>query len=129
MAILLSLVDKRTKGYMLLQRSKHCRVNTILCVIWHAINKATIATLKRVRIRSYSGPHFHRIFPHLDWIRSISPYLVRMRENAEKVWTRITPNTEAFYAVYCKDIQIYILYILYIDIHLWLSQRISLGKA
>ena len=34
--------------------------------------------VKSARIRSYSGP----IFPHLDWIR-----------------TRITPNTDTFYAV------------------------------
>ena len=66
-------------------------------------------------------PTFSRIRAEYGEIRSISPYLVRMRENAEKMWTRITPNTEAFYAVYCKDIQTYILYILYIDIHLWLS--------
>ena len=25
--------------------------------------------VKRIRIRSYSGPHFSRIFPHSDWIR------------------------------------------------------------
>ena len=30
----------------------------------------------------------------------ISPYSVRMRENAGKMWTRITPNTDSFYAVY-----------------------------
>ena len=35
--------------------------------------------VKSVRIRSYSGPHFSRIFPHLDW--SISPYSVKANEN------------------------------------------------
>ena len=54
--------------------------------------------VKRVRIRSYSGLHFSRIFPPSDWIRrNISPYSVRMRENVRK--TRITPNTNTFYAV------------------------------
>ena len=62
--------------------------------------------VKSVLIRSHSGPHFSRIFPHLDWIRSdtehlsvslrISPYSVRMRKNAGKMRTRITPNTDSF---------------------------------
>ena len=66
--------------------------------------------VKSVHIRSHSGPHFSRIFPHLDWIRSdtehlsvslrISPYSVRMRKNAGKMRTRITPNTDSFYAVW-----------------------------
>ena len=33
---------------------------------WHCV--------KRVRIRSYSGPHFSRIFPHSDWIRREMEY-------------------------------------------------------
>ena len=57
--------------------------------------------IKSARIRSYSGPHFPRIFPHSDWIRrdTISPYSVQMRENAGKMRTKITPNTDTFYAV------------------------------
>ena len=34
-----------------------------------------------------------------DFPRSISPYLVRKRENPRKMRTRITPNTDSFYAV------------------------------
>ena len=48
-----------------------------------------IHCVESVRIRSYSGLHFSRIFP----------YSVRMRENEEKMRTRITPNTDSFYAV------------------------------
>ena len=44
--------------------------------------------IKSVRIRSYSGPHFSRI--------GISPYSARMRENAGKMRTRITPNADSF---------------------------------
>ena len=58
--------------------------------------------LKSACIRSYSGPHFSRNLPYSDWIRrdtSISLYLVGMRENAGKMRTRITPNTDTFYAV------------------------------
>ena len=47
-----------------------------------------------------------RIFPSFSRIRTayeetnrISLYSVRMRENAGKMRTRITPNTDTFYAV------------------------------
>ena len=51
------------------------------------------------------------IFQHLDSIRrdteylsvlSISPYSVRMRENAGKTQTRITPNTDTFLRSECS---------------------------
>ena len=48
--------------------------------------------LKRVRIRSYSGSHFSRILPHSGWIRRDT--------NARKMRTRITSNTDTFYAVH-----------------------------
>ena len=54
--------------------------------------------LEKVRIRSYSGPHFLRIFSYSDSIR-ISPYSVLMQENPGKMRTRITPNADSFYAV------------------------------
>ena len=60
--------------------------------------------VKRVRIRSYSAPHFslpgfHLIGTEYGEIRNICPYSVQMRENSGKMWTRITPNTDSFYAV------------------------------
>ena len=58
-----------------------------------------IHCVKSVRIRSYSGPHFSRIRTEYGEILRISPYSVRMRENAGKRQTRITPNTDTFYAV------------------------------
>ena len=42
---------------------------------------------------------FSRIFPHSDWIR-IDTYSIRMRENAGKMRSRITPNTGNFYVVF-----------------------------
>ena len=63
----------------------------------------TYHCVKSVRIRSYSGLHFSRIFPHSDWIQRIqciSPYSVRMWENVGKIQTEISPNTESFQAVY-----------------------------
>ena len=49
--------------------------------------------VKSVRIRSYSGPHFSRIFP----------YSVRMRENARKMRTRITPNTDSYHDNHARN--------------------------
>ena len=67
-----------------------------------------IDCVKNVLIRSYSGRHFSGIFPHLVWIRCISPYSVQMRENAGKMRTRITPNTDSFYAVIlCRSISVF----------------------
>ena len=40
--------------------------------------------VRSVRIRSYSGPHFSRIFPHLDWIRRDTRYLCVFSSNAGK---------------------------------------------
>ena len=50
---------------------------------------AELHCVTSVRIWSYSGPHFSRIFP----------YSARMWENAGKMRTRITPNRDALYAV------------------------------
>ena len=56
--------------------------------------------LKGVRIWSYSGPHFSSFSRFRTEYREIlSLYSVRMRENAGKIRTRITPNTDTFYAV------------------------------
>ena len=40
--------------------------------------------VKSVRIRSYSGPHFSRIFPHLDWLRLFSPNARKSGEYADQ---------------------------------------------
>ena len=67
--------------------------------------KISFTRFKGARIRSY----LVRIFPGFSRIRteygeilrisSISLYSVRMRENSGKMRTRITPNTDSFYAV------------------------------
>ena len=65
-------------------------------------NNSHIHYVKRVRIRSYSGPHFSRIFLHSDWIRRdtsvFSPDAGKW-ENTGKMGVRINPNTDSFYAV------------------------------
>ena len=51
----------------------------------------------------YSQLFWPTFFPHFPAFglntERFSPYLVRMRENARKMRTRITPNTDTFYAV------------------------------
>ena len=71
------------------------QINDLVTYFW----TESITLHKKSPFRNYSGLHFSRIFPHPDWIRSISPYSVRMRENPRKMRTRITPNTDSFYAV------------------------------
>ena len=44
-------------------------------------------------------PAFSRIWTEYGEILRIFPYPVQMRENAGKMRTRITPNTDSFYAV------------------------------
>ena len=46
---------------------------------------------------------FSRIWTEYGKILRISPYSVRMQENAGKIWTRITPNTDTFCAVIAWD--------------------------
>ena len=59
----------------------------------------TLHCVKNVRIRSYSGLHFSRIFPHSDWIWRDRKYLSLFSPKAGKMPTRITPNLDTFYAV------------------------------
>ena len=61
----------------------------------HYLAKLT-QCVKSARIQSYSGPHFSRIFLHSDWI---SP-------NTGKMLTRITPNTDTFYALIVWDVHL-----------------------
>ena len=45
---------------------------------FHPTGKYSVKySVKSVRIRSYSGPHFSSIFPHSDWIRRDTPYFLR----------------------------------------------------
>ena len=68
-----------------------CAAKAIKVILSHCV--------KRVRIRSYSVPHFSSIFPHSDWIRRDTECLSVFSPNAGKMRTRITPNTDTFYAV------------------------------
>ena len=48
--------------------------------------------VKSVRIRSYSAPHFPAFGLNTEYLSVFSP-------NGGKFWSRITPNTDTFYAV------------------------------
>ena len=49
-------------------------------------------------------PAFSLILTEFRELLRISPYSTRMRENAGKIQTRITSNTETFYALLLKVI-------------------------
>ena len=51
--------------------------------------------MKGVLIRSYSGPHF----PSFDLNTERYGVYLRIQSKNRKKWTRITPNTDTFYAV------------------------------
>ena len=52
--------------------------------------KTTVShCVKNARIRSYYGPHFP----------AFGLNTLRIRSECGKIWTRITPNTDTFYAV------------------------------
>ena len=53
--------------------------------------------VKSACIRNYSGPHFSRIFPRHQYLFFYSD---QMQENAGKMWTRTTLNTDTIYAVF-----------------------------
>ena len=79
---------------MFLEISQNSKENT--CVRVSFFNKHCV---KKVRIRSYSGLHFSRIFPHSDWISRDTEIQSECAKMWEKMRTRITPNTGSFYAV------------------------------
>ena len=76
---------------MIKRKIETCQNHAMFCV-------------KSVRIRSYSGPHFSRIFPHSDWIRR-DKFSV-FSPDAGKMWTRIISNTDTFYATMFSKISI-----------------------
>ena len=51
---------------------------------------------KNVRIQSYSGPHFSRIFRHSDWIRKDTPYLSVFSPNAAKCGENADQNNSKY---------------------------------
>ena len=51
--------------------------------------------VKSVRIRSYSGPYF----PAFGLNTERYSASLRIQSECGKIWTRITPNTDTFYAV------------------------------
>ena len=53
----------------------------------------------------YSELFWSAFSPHSDWMLCISQYSVRMRENAGKMRTGITTNTDTFYAVHIMKFQ------------------------
>ena len=59
-----------------------------------------LALRQSVRIWSYSGTHFSRIFSHSDRIRRETEYLSVFSPNVGKMQARIAPYTKTFDAVW-----------------------------
>ena len=66
---------------------KDCRFN------W---NNIIVHYVKSVRIRSYLGPHFSRIFPHSDWIGRNTEYLSVFCPNAGKCRKNADQNNSEY---------------------------------
>ena len=63
--------------------------------------------VKSILIRSYSGPHFSRIFPHSNWIQRDTLYLSVFSSNVGKFGKNAdqnTPNKDTFYAVHLEHL-------------------------
>ena len=70
-----------------------------------ALSYGKIRCVKRVHIRSYSGPHFSHIFPHSEWMRRHTPYLSVFIPNSGKCGKNANQNNseyDTFYAVIDK---------------------------
>ena len=53
--------------------------------------------VKRVRIWSYSGSHFSRIFLHSDWIQRDTPYISVFSPNAEECEKNADQNNSEYW--------------------------------
>ena len=65
--------------------------------------QSRLRCVKRVRIRSYSGPHFTRIFSHLDWIRRDTPYLSVFSPNPGK-WGKNEDQNNSEYGHFLRSV-------------------------
>ena len=71
-------------------------------------NACPFDCVKSVHIRSYSGPYFPAFGLNTERY-SVS---LRIQSECGKIWTRITPNTDTFYAVLALILRIFIKQIL-----------------
>ena len=68
--------------------------------VWTASLRKKMPVFGVILVRIF--PAFSRIRTEYGEILRISPYALQMRENAGNMQTRITPNTDTFYAVLCS---------------------------
>ena len=91
-----------------------------------------------------------RIFPYSDWIPRDTPYLsvwspnlgkyfvsLRIQSEFGKIRTRITPNTDTFYAVFVKQVKVredlqlslLLLFVLFCDSWMWCEKKTQIEKV
>ena len=79
---------------------------------WHCV--------KSVRIRSFSGPHFARIFQRLDWIRRDNPCLSVFSPNARKCGKNGGQNNSEYgHFLHSLDKYLYLLFIYCLQQPIW----------
>ena len=71
--------------------------NKIIKSINQVKNMSKLRCVKSVRIRGYSGLHFH--FPAFGLNTEIYSVYLRIQSECGKMGARITPNADTFYAV------------------------------
>ena len=71
---------------------KEARVMNCFCGMF----KRQKHCVKSVRIRSYSGPHFPRIFPNSDWIQRDTEYLSVFSPNSGKCGKNVDKNNSEY---------------------------------
>ena len=75
---------KSTIKICLMSRLKHLKH------FWRLLNPHCV---KSVLIRSYSSPHFSRIFPHSDWTRRVS---LRIQSECGKIRENVDQNNSEY---------------------------------
>ena len=91
------------KASALIVRADFCKLCKKLCLreIMIILKFSDPHCLKSVRIRSYSGSHF----PAFGLNTESNGVSLRIHSKYGKMWTRITPNKDIFYAVQASIVE------------------------
>ena len=92
---------QNVSGFLLRKVAVLLQNSTVItkCVSRSSYYKTVRHYVKSVQIQNYFWSVFSHIRTEYGEILRMSPYSVRMRENLGRMQTRITPNTDTFYAV------------------------------
>ena len=86
------LTSKEVEKWEILKTTLPSTENTSTKTVIQVSSHRQIHGVKRVRIRSYSGPHFPQISPHSDWIRRDSSVSLRIQSECRKIREKCGPE-------------------------------------